>query len=99
MGMNIQTIYRMQGRVVLRRIGEDRLLVPVSGGIARENCVFPLNETGEFIWERLSHGRSLAETARELAGAFAVSPEAALADCCEYAGELVAQRLLEEVSG
>ena len=91
--------FRINGRVVLRRIGEDRLLVPVSGGIARENCVFPLNETGEFIWERLSHGRSLAETARELAGAFAVSPEAALADCCEYAGELVARRLLEEVSG
>ena len=91
--------FRITGRVVLRRIGEDRLLVPVSGGIAHENCVFPLNETGEFIWERLSQGRPLAETARELAGAFAVPPETALADCRVYARELVAQRLLEEVSG
>ena len=99
MKMDRNLTYRMKGRVVLRRIGEDRLLVPVSGDTARENCVFPLNETGEFIWERLSKGRSLAETAGELTGTFAISMEAALADCREYAGELVAQRLLEEVSG
>lgn len=99
MEMNVQTTYRMKGRVVLRRIGTDRLLVPVSGNAARENCVFPLNETGEFIWERLSLGTPLGATAHDLAGAFAVSPEAALADCREFAGNLVEQQLLEEVAG
>ena len=99
MEMILNTTYRMKGRVVLRRIGEDRLLVPVSGGVAHENCVFPLNETGEFIWERLSKGMPVAETVRALAEAFAVAPELALADCREYAGELVSQQLLEEVPG
>ncbi len=99
MEMNHSPTFTMKGRIVLRRIGEDRLLVPVSGGIAHENCVFPLNETGAFIWERLSAGISLADTAQAVAEAFAVSADQALADCREYAGRLVAQQLLEEVSG
>lgn len=96
--MDGTTAYRMKGRVVLRRIGEDHLLVPVSGDAARENCVFPLNETGEFLWARLSQGVPLAEAARAVAGEFTVSFDAALADCREYAEALVAQRLLEVVT-
>ena len=88
----------MKGRVVLRHIGVDRLLVPVSGDAARENCVFPLNDTGEFIWERLSTGRPAEQVAQEVARTFEVPQETALSDCQEYAGELVAQRLLEEVA-
>ena len=88
----------MKGRVVLRRIGADRLLVPVSGDAARESCVFPLNETAEFIWSRLSQGMPAEQVARELAREFQVSPETALADCREVAAELVGQRLLEKVA-
>ena len=87
--------YRMKGRVVLRHIGEDRLLVPVSGDAARENCVFPLNQTGEFIWERLSQGQSVEQVAQGLAKVFEVPQAEALADCQAYAGELVSQHLLE----
>ena len=96
--MDSETTYRMKGRVVLRRIGEDHLLVPVSGDAARENCVFPLNETGEFMWARFAQGVPLDAVAQAVAGEFAVSFDAALADCREYAEVLVAQRLLEEVA-
>ena len=81
---------------MLRRIGEDRLLVPVSGDAARENCVFPVNETGEYIWNCLAQGRTLDETATAVAVAFAVAPEIARADCREFAERLLAQRLIEE---
>lgn len=90
-----QTRYRAAGRVVLRRIGADQLLVPVSGPAARQNCVFPLNQTGSFIWERLHAGKTVAETASDVATAFAVSIEDALMDCRHYADALVAQQLLE----
>lgn len=90
--------YRMKGRVVLRHIGEDRLLVPVSGDVARENCVFPLNTTGEFIWERLLKGQSVEHVAQDLSKAFEVTLDEALADCQAYAGELVSQQLLEGVA-
>ncbi len=94
--MSIPAILQMKGRVVLRRMGEDCLLVPVSGMAAQENCVFPINETGVFIWERLSAGQPLEEVAQAMAGAFDVSPEVALADCRTYAAELMDQQLLEE---
>ena len=95
MDRKVPATYRMKGKVVLRRIGEDRLLVPVLGGVAREGCVFPVNATGEFIWDCLAKGRSLETTAAAVAAEFAVAPEAALADCREFAEKLVAQRLLE----
>ncbi|MGD9611313.1 MAG: PqqD family protein [Kiritimatiellia bacterium] len=87
--------YRMNGKVVLRRIGADRLLVPVSGPAARESCVFPVNATGEFIWNGLTNGQTLDETAAALAAEFAVAPDEARADCREFADKLLAQRLLE----
>ena len=92
---NVQSRYRIKGKVVLRRIGEDRLLVPVLGEIARECCVFPVNATGEFIWDCLANGQTLDETAAALAAEFAVAPDMARADCREFADKLVAQRLLE----
>ena len=93
--MGESTTYRMNGRVVLRRIGEDRLLVPVSGEVARENCVFPINETGEFLWERLAKGMSPEEAAQALALTFAVDSAAARTDCRGFVAALLEQRLLE----
>jgi hypothetical protein len=88
--------FQMKGRVVLRRIGADRLLVPVSGAVAREPCVFPVNETGEFIWEQLRAGCTADKAAAALAAEFAVEPEAARADVREFAEQLLAQGLIEE---
>lgn len=93
--MSQATTYRMKGRVVLRRIGEDRLLVPVSGGVAQENCVFPVNETGEFIWECLTKGKTLDETTAAMAAEFAVASEDARTDGREFAERLLAQGLIE----
>ena len=97
--MESATTYRMKGKVVLRRIGEDRLLVPVSGAAARECCVFPINETGEFIWDRLAKGRSMEETAAALAAEFDIDLPEARADCRAFAEDLLAQRLLEKAAG
>ncbi len=94
--MSIPATLQMKGRVVLRRMGEDRLLVPVSGSAAQENCVFPLNETGVFIWERLLAGQPVDSVAEDLSGAFDVPPEEARADCRAFVTELLEQQLLEE---
>jgi len=88
---------KIKGKVVLRRLGEDCLLVPVSGMAAQENCVFPVNETGVFIWERLSAGQPLETIAEAMAEAFEVSSETAAADCRSFVDELISQQLLEEV--
>ena len=94
--MKNETItYRPIGRVVARRIGEDHLLVPVSGVAAGENVIFPANESGIFIWDHLSIGESVSATAQAMAEAFEVDVETALDDCQTYANRLVEQKLLE----
>ena len=90
-------IYRPTGRIVVRRIGESRLLVPVSGGVGGENAIFPLNETGLFAWERLSEGRPVGEVAAAIAENFEVDIESALADCQQMIRDLLKQKLLEVV--
>lgn len=92
---NDQTVYRPTGRVVTRRIGEDNLLVPVSGGAARENAVFPVNDTGLFVWEQLSGGKTVDQTAREMTRTFEVTVDIALDDCMQIAQELLNNKLLE----
>ena len=98
-GMSAGTMYRPVGRVVVRRIGPDRLLVPVSGLAAQGNAVFPINETGEFLWSRLAQGITPEQAAAELAAEFAVESAAALADAVEFAAQLVAARLLTAEAG
>ena len=94
---NDQTVYRPTGRVVTRRIGEDNLLVPVSGGAAGENAVFPVNDTGLFIWEQLIAGKTIHATVEEMVDVFAVERSQALTDCEEMMQALLKQSLLEEV--
>jgi len=89
--------YRPVGRLVVRRIGKDNLLVPVSGSVARTNAVFPMNDTGLFIWEHLSAGKSVEQTAKDLAAAFSVSIENAEVDCRDYLKKLLDEQLLEQV--
>ena len=93
-----QTTYRPAGRVVTRRIGEDNLLVPISGGSPGENAVFPVNDTGLFAWERLSTGKTIEETARDMSEVFDVETEAARTDCAELVQTLTEQKLLEVVT-
>lgn len=83
------------GRLVLRTIGDELLLVPISGEAARRNRVFPLNRTGAFLWERLSSGESLGAAAHALTQAFQVEADTALADCRAFCRALMAEGLLE----
>lgn len=90
-----QRKYRATGRMVLRRIGKDQLLVPVSGAIARTNAVFPLNATGALIWQHITGGESVPETANALARAFDVSLEQARSDVTSFIQRLLDEQLLE----
>ncbi len=90
-----QARFRPKGRVVLRRVGEDRLLVPVSSMREHQNRIFPVNEVGEVIWQHVSTGKSIAETATEMTQSFEVELEDVKKDCCQFVLELCEAKLLE----
>lgn len=88
--------YRPVGRAVVRRIGEDTLLVPISGPPAAGR-VYPVNETALTVWTCLSEGGTVARAAEILCARFdAPSREQVLADCEACAQEFVKESLLQE---
>lgn len=97
MAADLQTRYEVNGRVVVRRIAEDVLLVPISGPAAGA-CVYPVNRTALAVWECLSGGGTLAEAAERLVREFGAAPEEARADCAACARSFVAESLLRERS-
>lgn len=87
--------YRPIGRIVVRTIGDETLLVPVSGPPAGAR-VYPVNPTARVIWDSLSAGEPVSRTAERLVASFdAPSMEETLADCEACAKAFVAESLLE----
>ena len=89
--------YAINGRVVMRTIGEDTLLVPVSGDVAGVR-VFPLNETAEVVWRCLSDGGSVREAAEALMDCYDVSLSEAQTDSEECVRVLLDERLIERIA-
>lgn len=98
--MNVETAssFRVIGRVVHRRIGPENLLVPVSGPAANACCVFPLNESGLFLWDKLSNGATTGAAAAALMEKFGLTLDQAVADTRAFVDELVKQELVEPAS-
>ncbi len=87
--------YVVNGRVVVRRIAEDILLVPISGPAAGA-CVYPVNPTALAVWECLSAGGTLAEAAERLVRQFGATPAQSLEDSAACAESFLAESLLRE---
>lgn len=99
MTINPQTVFRPVGRVVVRTIGDETLLVPVSGPPAGAR-VYPVNPTARVVWDSLSSGDTLGRSAERLSERFEVpSMPEALADCEACARAFVAESLLEVKAG
>ena len=96
--MNAEQTYRPAGRIVIRHIGEDQLLVPISGMAASGNVIFPVNETGLFVWERICSGETLTQVAQGLSDVFSVRSEQCVLDCEEIIQQFVDHKLLEIIS-
>jgi hypothetical protein len=91
-----ETTYRTCGRVVVRSIGDETLLVPVNGPPAGAR-VYPVNPTALAVWRCLAAGGSVRQAAGVLAQRFAVpSFRQALTDCESCAQAFVEESLLEE---
>jgi hypothetical protein len=90
--------YKVSGRVVVRHIGQDVLLVPVSGGAAGDGGrVYPINETAEAIWEGVASGKSHESVVGDLVERYDIPKETAEADVGECIQTFVSEGLLERV--
>ena len=88
--------WKRNPQVVARRIGDETILVPTGRGIVDHQCLFTLNETGSFLWERLAEPRSFGELAAALVDEFDVTPQQAEADLTRFLNDLEAERCIVE---
>ncbi|MCI0522595.1 MAG: PqqD family protein [Bacteroidales bacterium] len=75
--ISISSIPSRSDRVVVRRINDECLLIPLTHDIADMDSLYRLNETGAFIWELIDGRRDIKEITAMVAEEFDVDqPEA-----------------------
>jgi len=94
----LETTYRPGGRVVVRKLGDETLLVPISGAAAGAR-VYPVNAEALTVWNCLAAGGTVHRAAERLTEQFAVTMEEALTDSIDCARAFAADALLEVQKG
>ena len=88
--MNLDTKLSTPPQVMSRLVGDETVLLDLASGI-----YFGLDGVGKRIWETVTEGRSLEETATIITAEFEVNEAQAQADVIEFARNLVERGLLK----
>lgn len=59
--MTLDTIYTKSDTVVVKEVGDECIIVPLSNNVADMDSVFTLNETGTFFWNLIDGQRTLKD--------------------------------------
>ena len=78
--ISISSIPSRSDRVVVRRINDECLLIPLTDDIADMDSLYRLNETGAFIWELIDGKRDIKEITSRVAEEFDVDQREAEKD-------------------
>ncbi len=81
--------------MILRKVGNDVILVPVGNALKDHNGLFMLTESACFLWEHLTECNSVQELAKKLFDEYDVTKEQALADTKEFLGILLKLDIIE----
>lgn len=81
---------------VLRKIADQYMAVPVGARAKELHGMIGLNETGAFIWERLSNGQSQEEIVKALCEEYEVQNDAAAASVERFLEKLRAEGMLSD---
>lgn len=79
---------------VLRRIANQYMAVPVGTRAKELHGMIGLNETGAFIWERLSNNQSQEDIVKDLCEEYDVEKAAATASVMRFCQKLQSEGVL-----
>ena len=79
---------------VLRKIGDDYIIVPVGQAALSFNGMITVNETGAFLWEQLVEGTNKEELLRTMLETYEVTQEEAERDIDEFLDILYENEIL-----
>ena len=78
--MDIQTLYHMKSKFVAREVGNELIIVPLSGNVAQMNELFTMNETAKFIWENIAENTKIEDIENAMTNTFDIDTETAKKD-------------------
>jgi hypothetical protein len=90
--------YVQNTNIVRRDIADEILLVPIRGELADMQRIFALDETSDFIWQRLDGQRSVEEILTAILEDFDVGADQASADLDTFIQELLDADLIQETT-
>ena len=85
---------KMKDGFVLRKIADQYIAVPVGTRAKELHGLIGLNETGAFIWERLSKNRMPEEIVKDLCEEYEVEKTSAMASVQRFIKKLQAEDIL-----
>lgn len=86
--MNITELASLKRQFVSREVGNELILVPLTGNIAQMNEMFTLNETGKTIWENMDQVESLEQLKQIVLDNFEINDQTAERDIEGFLAQL-----------
>ena len=88
--MKLDTSLSIPPQVMSRLVDDETVLLDLKSGM-----YFGLDGVGKLIWESISEGKNLGETAAMIAAEYEVEEARAQSDVIEFASDLVDRGLLD----
>ena len=79
---------KIKDSFVLSQIGDSYIVVPTGADTIDLNGMITLNETGAFLWEKLSEDKTPADLADEILKEYDIDRETVMADINEFVEKL-----------
>lgn len=86
---------KVRNNLILREIAGSWIIVPVAEMVVEFNGLMNLNETGAFLWKKLSEGAEMEDLVSGLLAEYDIDEETAKADIKEFVDQLKDKGLLQ----
>jgi len=86
--MDLQTLYKLKTKFVAREVGNEMILVPLTGNVAQMSELFTLNETARFIWQNITENTTIADIENLMTTEFDIDTETAKEDIDKFMKQL-----------
>ncbi len=86
---------KIKDNLILREIAGSWIIVPVAEMVVEFNGLMNLNETGAFLWKRLTEGADIDNLIASLLSEYEIDEETARADVQEFVDQLQEKGLLQ----
>ncbi|MCL1624968.1 PqqD family protein [Bacteroides caecicola] len=93
----LDSTYVANTEVVLRRILDEWVLVPVNELATSRNGFFTLNNSSRYLWEQFQEPVTLRGVVNKMLGSFEVKSEAAERDVLRFIDEYLMYNLIKKV--